>query len=283
MTLLLFCLAYYLAAGLAVNLTYHRALAHQSLKLDKGLERFLATLGLPAGTPVQWVGNHRAHHAHADSPKDPHSPHQGGFWHAHVGWYIGSKNTLVCFLYSVAGPLRTLIDGWIRPRTNQQYNRLAGNIESDPYYRWISRPRPYLAACWLHVLVTFGTAYVLARGWGVAALWLTSILVYNVGDSVDSFAHLYGEKSHDTANQARDNGLIGFLALGEGWHAQHHEFPASARHGLGPFQFDWTWQVIRILECLGLAKDVQCPLSGAQKQNPAEFPLRSNDGTPNDF
>ena len=33
-----------------------------------------------------------------------------GFWWAHVGWYIGTRNPVICFLYSIAGPLRVLYD-----------------------------------------------------------------------------------------------------------------------------------------------------------------------------
>jgi stearoyl-CoA desaturase (delta-9 desaturase) len=50
---------------------------------------------------------------------------------------------------------------------------------------------------------------------------------------------------------------MGLLILGDGWHANHHLAPSSARHGLLPGQFDWTWQVIRALRALGLAHDIR--------------------------
>jgi stearoyl-CoA desaturase (delta-9 desaturase) len=259
MLLAAYCLAYSFLAGLAVNLGYHRCLSHRSLRLRKGLERCLITLGLPAGTPVQWAGNHRFHHACADNPDDPHSPLHGGFWHAHVGWYIGSKNPLLCFLYSIAGPLRTLYDAWNRPRTNQQFNHLAGDVATDPYYRFLSRPAPFFLACGAHVAFFFGLAFWIAGSAGMAALWLTSVLIYNLGDAIDSFAHMAGERPYCAADRARNNVWLGYLTLGEGWHANHHQFPESARHGLLPGQFDWTWQAIRLLEILGLASRVVVP------------------------
>jgi fatty-acid desaturase len=51
------------------------------------------------------------------------------------------------------------------------------------------------------------------------------------------------------------------LTLGEGWHANHHEFPHSARHGLLPGQPDAVWCLIRGLEKVGLATAVQVPSS----------------------
>ena len=47
------------------------------------------------GPVVNWVADHRKHHAHTDVDGDPHSPHGHGsglagtikgLWHAHVGW-----------------------------------------------------------------------------------------------------------------------------------------------------------------------------------------------------
>ena len=256
MGLLLFCLGYYLAAGLAINLGYHRCLSHRALRLRKWLERLFITLGLPAGTPIQWVGNHRYHHRHTDEPRDPHSPMQDGFWYAHVGWYISSRKLLACMLYALGGPLRTLYDGWQRPRTNQQHNALARDVAADSYYHWISQPLPYLFACTAHVALPLGAV---TWWWGMRGLlvfWLLLVLLYNTGDAIDSVAHLYGERPFAVAHHARNNLILGWLALGEGWHANHHAFPRSARHGLLPNQFDGTWEIIRLLQRLKLAEAV---------------------------
>ena len=259
LTLAAFCGAYYAAAGLAINVAYHRALAHRALRLRKTFERFFVVLGLPAGTPVQWVGNHRFHHRRADAAGDPHSPVRDGFWHAHVGWYIGSKNPSVCFLYAIAGPLRTLFDGWHRPRTNREHDHLAADIAKDGFYRFLSRPLPFLLACWLHVFAGFGAAYLIWGAAGALALWLTLALIYNLGDAIDSVAHLYGSRPFAAAHHARNNPFLGIFALGEGWHANHHVFPSSARHGLFARQFDAAWQIIRLFEKLRIASDVRTP------------------------
>ena len=137
-------------------------------------------------------GNHRFHHAHADQPDDPHSP-RDGFWHAHNGWYIGRKDALSCVLYALAGPLRILFDGVHRPRSNQQHVHLAPDVAADPWYRWVSRPGPYLAFAIAHVVLFFGGAFWLFGWAGVAALWLTLVAIFNLGDAIDSVAHIVGE------------------------------------------------------------------------------------------
>jgi fatty-acid desaturase len=265
-----FCLTYYLIAGFGVNLGYHRALSHRALRLPKWLERLAVTLGLPAGTPIQWAGTHRFHHGHTDVPGDPHSPHLDGIWYAHVGWYIQTSNPLVCFFYSLAGPLRTLFDGWHRPRTNQQFNALALDVAQDRYYRLLSRPWPYCIALWLHTLIFFGAAWHI-QGWiGIAALWATLVLVYNLGDAIDSMAHLVGTQPYASAHRARNHWFLGLLTLGEGWHANHHEFPHSARHGLLRGQPDVIWRVICALERLGWATAIQLPPASTVQQHCAE-------------
>jgi stearoyl-CoA desaturase (delta-9 desaturase) len=263
-----FALTYYMLAGLGVNLAYHRVLSHRSLQLPKWCERALVTIGLPAGTPVQWAGNHRFHHATADTALDPHSPVQRGFLYAHVGWYLRSTSPILCIAYALGGPVRMLVDAWMRPRTNQEHNGLAADVAADRWYRFISRPWPYAVLMHVHAGIALGLAY---RGWGikgVAGIWLTLIMLYNLADAIDSAAHLFGQRLEGQRDQSRNSPWMGILVLGEGWHANHHRFPHSARHGLLPGQFDWTWEVIRVLQAMGLATRVRLPGHQDLAENP---------------
>lgn len=257
----LWVLGYWLLAGLAINLAYHRTLTHRSLRLWRPLERLLVTAGLPAGTPIQWVGNHRRHHARADVEGDPHSPARDGFWWAHVGWYLGTKRLVPCVLYALGGPLRVLFDGVWRPRTGLEHCHLAPDVAADPWYRFVSRPGPYLAFALLHLAATLGGAWALF-GWpGVAAQWVAMVLVFNLGDAIDSLTHAStageGGEVEGPEGLAKDGLLLGLLTLGEGWHRGHHEAPWSARHGLRPGQPDGIHALIRLLELVGLASEVR--------------------------
>jgi fatty-acid desaturase len=255
----LFAIIYYQLAGLGVNLGYHRFLSHRSLKMPRWLERTMVTVGLPAGTPVQWAGNHRYHHMHTDTQLDPHSPVYRGFWYAHVGWYIGSRSVILCILYSLAGPVRMLIDAWMRPRTNQDYNELAKDVAADKWYAWLSRPWPYALGMHVHAAVPMIIAWHYWGFAGIIGFWITLAALYNMGDAIDSVSHLCGSRLPGQEDASRNSMLMGILILGEGWHANHHRFPWSARHGLARGQFDWTWEIIRTLRALGLARDVRVP------------------------
>jgi fatty-acid desaturase len=147
----------------------------------------------------------------------------------------------------------------MRPRTNQEHNALAADVAADAYYRMLSRPLPFFVGCALHVAIPFGVAGAWRGLAGVATLWVTLVVIYNLGDAIDSFAHLYGVRPFRAAHQARNNTLLGYLTLGEGWHANHHVFPGSARHGLLPGQFDAVWCIIWLLERTGLASEINTP------------------------
>jgi fatty-acid desaturase len=263
---IIFAVTYYALAGLGVNLGYHRVLSHRSLKLPKWLERTLVTIGLPAGTPVQWAGNHRYHHQHADTELDPHSPVHRGFLYAHVGWYLRSRNAVLCVMYALAGPVRLLIDAWMRPRTNQEHNQLAADVAADPWYSRLSRPGPYAIAMHIHAAIPAVVAWWFWGAAGLVGFWITFAALYNMGDAIDSVSHLYGSMVAGQKDAARNSLAMGLLILGEGWHANHHRYPWSAKHGLAPGQFDFTWQVIRLLRALGLAKEIRVAPETTQVQ-----------------
>ena len=77
--------------------------------------------------------------------------------------------------------------------------------------------------------------------------------------SVNSICHMYGSRSFATDDESRNNWVVGLIALGEGWHHNHHAFPTSARHGLRRLQLDPSYLFIRALEGLGLARRVRVP------------------------
>ena len=123
-----------------------------------------------------------------------------------------ARTSLPCLLYAVAGPLRILFDGVHRPRSNQQHVHLAADVAADPWYRCVSRPGPYLAFAIAHVAVFFGGAFWLFGWAGVAALWLTLVAIFNLGDAIDSVAHIVGATPYSGPTCARNHWFLG-LAL----------------------------------------------------------------------
>ena len=89
----------YLVTALGITVGYHRMLTHRAFQTYKPVEYAFAAAGSMAvqGPVIDWVADHRKHHAHTDEEGDPHSPHVGhgsglaGLWHAHVGWLFDAN------------------------------------------------------------------------------------------------------------------------------------------------------------------------------------------------
>src|SRR3954462_1171462 len=92
-------LVMYLLTALGVTIGYHRLLTHRAFQTYPWVERTFAVLGSLSvqGSVLDWVADHRKHHAHADAEGAPHSPHVGhgsglrGLWHAHTGWLLETQ------------------------------------------------------------------------------------------------------------------------------------------------------------------------------------------------
>jgi fatty-acid desaturase len=254
---------------LGINLCYHRLLAHRSLTVPRWLERCFATLALCSleDSPARWVANHRLHHVHSDDALDPHSPRDGIGW-SHAGWLFH------------AAPER---------RTYGYFEKYARDVLADDYYRWLERRHwalvwIYLAHAAAFTLAGFvvgwwttGTqsgAVQLGASWLVWGVYLRTVAVWHITWSVNSLTHLFGYRSYETNEDSRNNWLVGLLAMGEGWHNNHHHDPASASVQHRWWEIDPTYYVILLLEWVGLATDVVRPRHIRAREQPGHAERR---------
>lgn len=247
------------SVALGVGLFYHRILTHKVCEPNRWLAYFFVTIGAPAGTPIQWVGNHRYHHQVADTDRDPHSPSAKGFWVAHAGWYLGTEKRWLCVLYSLGGPLRMIFDAFWRPRTNQAHVDRARDIARDPYYAWLSRPAPYAFVVLGHVVVTWLFVFWCWGLSGCAILYVVQLSYYVIGHTVNSTMHMFGERPFESGDKSTNVKSLVFLTSGEAYHNTHHALPSSANLGLLAGQFDLNYFWIRLFARLGLAKHIRLP------------------------
>lgn len=226
------CAALYGLTTLGITAGFHRHFTHRSFQARPGVRRVLGVLGSMAGQGplLFWVAVHRRHHQHADRPGDPHTPLEGGFWHAHVGWMLDP-----------------VPDDWARLVPDLLKDDLTMGLHLR-YFAWVA------AGLALPGLVG------LATGKPVEAvsclLWgglMRMFLVHHATWLVNSWCHLWGDRPHDTGDRSTNAWPCALLTLGEAWHNNHHAAPAAARHGRGHWQLDPTYAFIRTLERAGLA------------------------------
>ncbi len=238
----------YFATALGISVGYHRFFTHRSFKTPRPMAAILAALGSMAveGPVLQWVAVHRCHHQHSDDHDDPHSPHTHGtslwgivrgMWHAHMGWLLRA-----------------------RPCGLARYVR---DLRKDPLVRRMSQLFPVWVLLGLLIPAALGGLLTLSwTGVLLGFIWgglVRIFLVHHVTWSINSVCHIWGTRPFHNHDESRNNAIFGVLALGEGWHNNHHAFPTSARHGLRWWQFDVTYLIIWAMSKIGLARDVRIP------------------------
>jgi stearoyl-CoA desaturase (delta-9 desaturase) len=233
------CIVLAVITEYGVTFGYHRLVVHKAFEPNPVLKAIVLGLGSMAfqGPVVHWASVHTKHHAYSDQEGDPHSPTVSGFLYAHFEWLIEMNSK----------ELGTIIDKW------------GGRYLKDPMIAWFSKTFLYWSAFSLILPAALGYAVGGWAGAGSAFLWgglVRIFLTSHVTWSVNSVCHYFGARMFTTTDKSRNNPIIGLLALGEGWHNNHHAFPASAFHGMRWWQIDLTGLSIRLYEALGLVKKV---------------------------
>jgi stearoyl-CoA desaturase (Delta-9 desaturase) len=83
--------------------------------------------------------------------------------------------------------------------------------------------------------------------WLAACYWIGLMSHPVQGWMVNALGHAYGYRNFDTPDQSRNNTLVAWTVLGEGFQNNHHKHPGSA-------QFSWRWWEVDLgyVICLGL-------------------------------
>jgi stearoyl-CoA desaturase (delta-9 desaturase) len=234
----------YLVTAVGVTVGYHRLLTHRAFRTYPWLERTFAVMGSLSvqGSVLDWVADHRKHHAHTDAEGDPHSPHVGhgsglrGLLYAHMGWLLETQG-------------------------QSDWKKYASELYEDPAMRKIGRRFPVLVA--VSLLVPTIAGFVL-HGFTLSGalqgyIWgglVRIFLVHHVTWSVNSVCHYFGSRRFDIEDRSTNVSWLAVLSLGESWHHNHHAFPRSAYHGLRWWEIDLSGLLIALMARVGLAWDV---------------------------
>jgi stearoyl-CoA desaturase (delta-9 desaturase) len=237
-------LVLYFGTGIGITIGFHRLLTHRAFQTYPWLEHTFAVLGSLAveGSVMDWVADHRKHHAHADEEGDPHSPHVGhgsglgGLFYAHVGWLLETQG-------------------------QADWKRYAPDLYEDPAMRRIGRNFPWLVVVSLSIPTVAGFALdgYTAAGALQGLVWgglVRIFLVHHVTWSVNSVCHFFGSRRFEIEDHSTNVGWLSLLSLGESWHHNHHAFPRSAFHGLRWYELDPSGVMILLMSRIGLAWNV---------------------------
>jgi stearoyl-CoA desaturase (delta-9 desaturase) len=124
----------------------------------------------------------------------------------------------------------------------------------------------YRELMWLHkyelapAAVLAVIAFLIA-GWPglVVGFFWSTVAVYHATFCINSLAHVHGSTRYVTGDDSRNNWLLAFFTMGEGWHNNHHAYQASVRQGFRWWEIDATFYIIKALSWIGVVWDLKSP------------------------
>lgn len=221
----------YVVRIFAIGAGYHRYFSHRSFSTSRLFQFVLAFLAQTSAqkSVLWWASKHRNHHLHSDTPEDTHSPRHKGFWYSHLGWMFTRRHEDV---------------------DHEKVKDLA----RYPELRWLDEYELFPA-------LILGVVCFLIGGWPglfVGFIWST-IAVYHATFAINSVAHVFGRKRYVTGDDSRNNWILAFFTMGEGWHNNHHAYQSSVRQGFRWWEIDPTYYILKALSWTGLIWDLKTP------------------------
>ncbi|HEY8050084.1 MAG TPA: acyl-CoA desaturase [Ramlibacter sp.] len=228
--------ALYAVRMFAITAFYHRYFSHHAFRTGRVTQFMFALLGASAAQrgPLWWASHHRHHHVHSDQPPDSHSSLQHGLAWSHLGWFMA--------------------DGNFRTRTE-----LVKGFAAFPELRFIDRFDALVPLALAAALFAAGGAQFLVWGFCVS-----TVALYHATFSINSLAHRFGSRRYATRDHSRNNAWLALVTFGEGWHNNHHHYPASARQGFYWWEIDLSFYALKLLALLGIVRDLKAVPASAR-------------------
>lgn len=215
----------------AIGAAYHRYFSHRAFSTSRWFQFVLAFLAQTSAqkSVLWWASKHRHHHLHSDTEADTHSPRHKGFVYSHLGWLFVPKHR------------------------QPDFDKVK-DLSKYPELRWLNDFELFPA-------LILAVLCFLIGGWSgliVGFVWST-ILVYHATFAINSVAHVSGSKRYVTGDDSRNNWVLAFFTMGEGWHNNHHAFQSSVRQGFRWWEWDPTYYILKGLSWTGLVWDLKKP------------------------
>lgn len=232
----------YFVRMFAVTGFYHRYFSHRTFKTSRWAQFLFAVLGNTAVQrgPLWWAAHHRHHHRHSDKEGDVHSPIVDSFYWSHMGWVTSKLNfrTNVAAVKDLARyPELCFLD---------RFDTLVPILLAFSLFGFGAA----LNSIWPEL----GTSGPQMLIWG---FFISTVVLFHCTCFINSLAHKLGRKRYRTTDESRNSLILALITLGEGWHNNHHHFPASTRQGFYWWEIDITYYLLRILSWTGLIWDLR--------------------------
>ncbi|XP_076277577.1 acyl-CoA Delta-9 desaturase [Lasioglossum baleicum] len=233
-------IAYGNTAGYGVTAGMHRLWAHRCYSAKTPLRVFLALLYCMMGQThfYKWIRDHRTHHKFSETPADPHDATRG-FFFSHMGWLMMKRH----------------------PAVKEYGSKIdMSDIAADPVIKFFDRHFEVIMLSMTFILPTIVPVLFWNETWYISshAVLIRYVTSLHATFSVNSFAHMWGNRPYNRKVKPTENAVVSFFAHGEGWHNYHHSFPWDYKASeLGSYTLNSTTAFIELMAYFGLAYDLK--------------------------
>lgn len=239
MIIYIFFFAHWYLSLFTQSFFHHRYAAHRQFTMSPFMEKvfyFLSWLfqGSSYLSARAYGILHRLHHAHTDTPEDPHSPKYDGnlfkmMWKTKIIYNDIFYNRLkVEDQYTKNLPVWTAMDNF----ADSWFNRIFWGVFYVAFYY-------YFDATWYQYVFLLPIQFLMGPFHGAVINW---------------FAHRIGYRNHDVKDTSTNLMFPDVLMWGEGYHNNHHKFPSRANFGNKWYEIDPMYPLILLFNGVGLIK-----------------------------
>ena len=210
-------LTWVIIGGFGLDIGIHRIISHRQFSVNIITERILSYLGLLGlnGSPIFWRALHVGyHHPRSDTPRDFHSPVNGGFLNAYV-LYINKLDTLK-FL-------------GCKELLNDKFQMFLQNHDAS--------------IVWVTLLLV-----LLVSPLACTILLAAMVMSFHQTAIVNALCHFeqFGYATYDTKDRSRNIKWLSYLTFGLALHNNHHKYPAAPNYAMNPGEYDIGYNLAKL-------------------------------------
>jgi stearoyl-CoA desaturase (delta-9 desaturase) len=221
---------------LSVTIYLHRCMAHRALDLHPAASHFFRFwLWMTTGMRTKdWTSIHRKHHAKVETADDPHSP-------------------------QVKGIRQVLLQGAELYRQEKNKSETLERYGQGTPDDWLERHVYSAHSTWgIYSMLVIDFLLFGSIGLTIWAIQMAWIPFFAAG-VINGIGHYLGYRNFECLDASRNIIPWGFFIGGEELHNNHHTYGTSAKFSVKWWELDAGWLVIRLLQCLHLAKPKRVP------------------------
>ncbi|TNF29114.1 MAG: hypothetical protein EP319_07640 [Deltaproteobacteria bacterium] len=246
----LFCQSFFL----------HRYCSHKMFEMNPLWERFFyfltyLTQGASFLNPTSYSIMHQRHHAFSDTEKDPHSPHQ--------------SSNIKEMMLKTYNEYKTLLE-------SETPYEIDTEVLKNKSPKW--KALDDFAKSWPSIIL-WGLLYILLYvAMNPEPIWYFLIPLHFMvgpiqGAIVNWFGHKLGYRNYHIKDQSKNTLPLDFALMGELYQNNHHRFSQRMNFAHRWFEIDFTYEIARILNALGIIRMKDIPTGGFHKVKALLFVL----------